>query len=68
MLESPWLRQQVGTHLIFGPLSRSLSFGWILLFVFVIYFLTTFSAQLSAAQIAEGVTILFLLVLAAIFF
>ena len=68
ILESPWLRQQVETHLVFGPLSRFLSFAWILPFIFVIYFLTAFPGQLSAANIAESVTILFLVVLAAIFF
>jgi hypothetical protein len=67
MLESPWLRRQVETHLIFGPLSRSLSFGWILLFIFGIYFLTTFLGHLSAVDIAEGITRLFF-VLIALFF
>jgi len=67
MLESPWLRRQVETHLIFGPLSRSLSFGWILLFIFGTYFLTTFLGHLSAVDIAEGITRLFF-VLIALFF
>lgn len=68
MLESPWLRKQVETHFIFGPLSKSLSFGWILLFIFVMYFLTNFSGRLSAAKIAEGISMLFLVVWLALFF
>ena len=67
ILESPWLHQQVGTHLIFGPLSRSLSFGWILLFIFSIYFLTTFLGQLSAVNMAEGITRLFFVLIAFFF-
>jgi hypothetical protein len=68
MLESPWLRKQVETHLIFGPLSKSLSFGWIFLFIIVVYFLTNFSGRLSAPKIAEGISTLFVVVFAAVLF
>ena len=68
MLESPWLRKQVETHLVFGPISRSLPFGWILLFIFALYFLTSFSRHLSAPRIAEGISMLFLVLFVAVLF
>ena len=67
ILESPWVRQQVGTHLIFGPLSRSLSFGWIWLLISGIYFLTSFLGQLSAVTVTEAITRLFFVLLAFFF-
>jgi len=31
VLETPWLRRQVETHLVFGPISRHISFAWLVL-------------------------------------
>lgn len=45
LLEAAWLRHQVQTHLVFGPLSRRLSFGWVWLAVALLYGLSIFSAR-----------------------
>jgi hypothetical protein len=31
VLETPWLKRQVETHIVFGPISRHVSFAWLVL-------------------------------------
>ena len=52
MLENPWLRRQVETHLIFGPFSRHFGFGWIVVLFFAVNLASSISTSLKAIEIA----------------
>ncbi len=50
--ESPWLRQQVETHLFFGFVVRKLNLAWVVLGIGVVSFLSAFvTAKLPIAAI-----------------
>lgn len=63
MLDTPWLRRQVEAHLIFGPLTKSFSFGWLLIIAFAINFFALFGTKLSLYHIIEGMQRLFFILL-----
>ncbi len=67
MLESPWLRRHVETHLIFGPLSRSFPFGWILITLFSINVILRFLSNSSAEKIGGGIEGLFFVFVSLVF-
>ncbi|MBW2195374.1 MAG: hypothetical protein JRF37_07330 [Deltaproteobacteria bacterium] len=57
-LERPWLRRQVETHLVFGPISRTVSFAWLVLCcgiaaVFYTLFSTDMFSGLKIGQIVD---------------
>ena len=51
MLESPWLKRHVETHLIFGPLSRNFPFAWVLIALFSLNVLFRFLSTSNAEKI-----------------
>ncbi len=53
LLETPWLHQQVDTHLFFGLFARYLSVGWIVLSISLIDLINLISTFL-ASQISFG--------------
>ena len=69
MLEGPWLRQYVGNHLIFGPLSRKFSLHWILLSLSILYFLQLIfeSPVFSIYKIGGVIQRIFFIIIALIF-
>jgi hypothetical protein len=42
MFETPWLKNNVEDHLVFGPLAKHFSLAWLLLIIFVINFVVAF--------------------------
>jgi len=69
-LETPWLKRQVETHLVFGPISRHISFAWLVFcspIVAALYFLLSAEnpVNLNMDQIFE---ILFILIVPILLF
>jgi hypothetical protein len=59
MFEGPWLRRQVQSHLIFGPLSQHVAFGWIMLFVCTAVLVKSLWGAFSLINLAQSINILF---------
>lgn len=49
MLDGQWLRSQVDSHLIFGPLSKRFDFGWMVVLFFAVNLFASLPLSLSAA-------------------
>jgi hypothetical protein len=64
MFETPWLRRQVQSHLVFGPLSKYLAVGWVMLFIAAALFIKSLLAPLSAIRITENIDKLFFILVA----
>jgi hypothetical protein len=61
MLDGPWLRRQVETHLIFGPFSRHFGFCWIVVFLCAANLIRSTLMPLNGVRVAEIVDQAFIL-------